>query len=193
MYKPTLVLPASYLDEIKSLPEHKISFAVDFNDRHYGQMMLPDVDVIKSIKIDLTQNIVRTLKVLQDECEYAFSNTMPGCPSTTWTPVHVYPIVTRMVALLSGRVFVGLPLCRSEKWISLTINSTIESFQGVTKLDQYSNFWRPCARLFIPEVKNLSRNIERAKEMLKPILEQRLEDMKAEDFKSPNDLMDVSI
>jgi hypothetical protein len=192
VYRPVLILPVSYLDELKALPEHQLSFAAYTTHRHYGQVQAPDPFVIKSIKNDLTQNIVRALAALQDECEYAFATEMPDCPSDTWTPVHVYPMLCRMIALLSGRVFVGLPLCRDQNWINLTINATIDCFAGVKKLDLYSNFWRPFAKLYVPEVQGLNRNLAEARRMLKPILEQRLKDMKSKHFESPNDLMDVS-
>ncbi|KAH8691946.1 hypothetical protein BGW36DRAFT_437652 [Talaromyces proteolyticus] len=190
----TVVLPISLLDEVKSLPEHQVSLAESFSHRFFGQYTsigLPPAAAIKAIRLDLTSNIASSLDHLQDECKYAFSIGVPECPNT-WTPIHVYPVLTRMIALLSGRVFVGLPLSRDDKWVNITIDYTMDAFHCVSKLRSYSNFVRPFVAPFLAETKAIRRHYANARILLKPVLEQRLKDMQTPGFQSPNDLMEVS-
>jgi hypothetical protein len=188
-------LPILLLDEVKSLPEHQLSLAESFYHHFFGQYTtigLPPAGAIRAIRLDLTNNIESSLDRLQDECAYAFSTGVPECPVNTWTPVHVYPVLTRTIALLSGRVFVGLPLSRNDKWINLTVNYTLDAFHCLSKLRGYNNFVRPFVAPFLAETKAIRRHFADAKTLLKPVLEQRLKDMATPGFQPPNDLLEVS-
>lgn len=79
-----------------------------FAGKHTGIGVAPP-EAIQTIKIDLTRHIASTLDDLQEEIDYAFDKEFGKCED--WTAFPVYSKVLRVVALLSGRVFVRLPPC----------------------------------------------------------------------------------
>ena len=114
---PTVMLPISMLDEIKNLPEKKASFnellREVFAGRHTG-FGDDRSELVAAVKIDLTRNIAGALDGLQDEIKYALDKEFGPCHD--WTSLELYGKLARIVALLSGRVFVGRPLSREEEW-----------------------------------------------------------------------------
>ena len=189
MYQSFVILPVSFLDEIKSLPEHQASFAQAFH-RFYGlhtPLEVPDSSVIKVIAVDLTKNLSHVVDSLQSECDYVFSKEMPACAAEEWTEVHLYPVLARMVALLTARVFVGLPLSRNEEWINITTGFTINAFQGAAKLRTYNGLLHPFVARRIPEIRAAYQHLADAKALLKPIFLQKLKQVEDPGFKPAND------
>lgn len=105
------------LDEVRNLPEKTASFdklvREVFLGKHTG-FGEDRPEIIAAIKVDLTRNIASALDGMQDEIKYALSQELGSCHE--WTSIAVFGKVARIVALLSGRVFVGLPLSREEEW-----------------------------------------------------------------------------
>ena len=114
---PIVILPITVLDEVRNLPENMVTFNGEirriFAGRHTG---FGDArpELTAAVKVDLTRNIASTLDGLQDEIKYALDKEFGSCDD--WTSIQVYGKIARIVALLSGRVFVGRPLSREEEW-----------------------------------------------------------------------------
>jgi hypothetical protein len=83
----------------------------------------------------LTKSIGAMQKDLQDEARDAVAKHIGPCEGIShdscslfaassltiepaWTPIPVFSKVLHIIALMSGRVFVGLPLSRNEEWVS---------------------------------------------------------------------------
>jgi len=117
----------STLEEVRNLPEKQASFDElikrTFAGKHTG-IGSGDPALIRTIKVDLTRNISSTLDDLQEEIRYAFDKQLGPC--TEWESANLYATLTRVVALLSGRVFVGLPTSRDEEWLDATIKYTLD-------------------------------------------------------------------
>jgi cytochrome P450 len=177
---PTVILPVKYLNEIKSLPDSTLSFHGAIYKRLQGKYLgmeeTPTHTVAKSVQVDLTRNISHTLSMLQEEMAFAAPDALGPCDD--WTPVPIYAKLLRVVALISGRVFVGLPLCRDEKWIDISINYTVDLFKGPTRFWAYKAWQRPFIAPFVKEVATIRQHKEAAKKLLTPIFEQRMRDMR---------------
>ncbi|KAF8852075.1 cytochrome P450 monooxygenase [Acephala macrosclerotiorum] len=187
---PTMVLPKRYIDEIKNLPESKLSFTQGIMNRlagKYTTMGEHDQSLVDSVKIDLTRNIARTLAGLQDEADFAIPSTFGECED--WTPIPFYKDVLRVIALLSGRTFVGLPLCRNEEWIGITIRYTIDAFAAVDPINKISPLWRFWSASSMPQVKRIHEHRANGARLLKPILEERLQQMQDPNFEPPVDMI----
>jgi hypothetical protein len=116
-----VILPTHLLDDLKAYPEDTISFRREMYDRYLGKytsVASNSSAMIHSVKFDLTKSIGNLIPEMQDEMIYAMNDVMSGyTPGTQgWTRVPVYALSTRVIALVSGRVFVGLPLSRNEEW-----------------------------------------------------------------------------
>lgn len=156
-----------------------------------GELASESNVLVESVKIDLTRNIARTLEGLQDEADFAIPDCIGECED--WTPIQFYSKTLRIIALLSGRIFVGLPLCRNEEWIAATINYTMDVFSAVNPLRSIPPLLRPFKAPWVPEVQRIKQHRINGARLLKPILDKRFADMKKPDFKPPTDMIQFSI
>jgi hypothetical protein len=167
-----VVLPMSSLDEVRNLPENKVSFVKEVYRMFLGRYTGIGHDspaLIKAVKGDLTRHIASTLKALQDEMRYGLDKEFGLCED--WTSVNLYSKLLRIVALLSGRVFVGRPLSRNEEWIDISIKYTLDCSDSRTGILKYPGWLRPFVAPFIPEVRKLKEHREAGKRLLKPLME----------------------
>jgi len=116
-----IIVPTHLLNDLKAYPEEAISFRREMYDRYLGKytsVASNSSAMIHSVKFDLTKSIGDLIPLMQDEVVYAMGNFMSGYTPETqgWIRVPVYALSTRVIALVSGRAFVGLPLSRNEEW-----------------------------------------------------------------------------
>jgi hypothetical protein len=165
-----VILPHALVNEVKSLPEDKISFKKHAYDRFLGrytglgQSKRPEA--IQAIKIDLTRSISKVLSDLQDEAVYAFDREIGEC--SEWTEIPVYARFIQIVALTSGRAFVGLPLCRDPEWTESTINFTTDTLATVTAFRKFPALIWPVVSPFLPELRKLRAYRDFAAKKLRP-------------------------
>lgn len=118
-------------------------------------------------------SIASAIDGLQNEIRYALDKELGRCED--WAPHKAYPLLTRIIALLSGRVFVGRPLSREEEWISSTINYTRDLSNARKALLKYPKFLLSLIAPFVPEIKSLMQHEVRGGELLEPIVKECLE------------------
>lgn len=130
-------------------------------------------------------NINTTLAILQDEVQYAVEEGIGNLPE--FAPVRVFEKLLRIVALASGRVFVGRPLSRDEEWIQLTINYTVDASNAVKEVYYIPMFLRPLLVPFSPSIRKATQYRRRVAEKLKPQLKGMLEAHKRQQGKREDD------
>lgn len=127
-----------------------------------------DGALTRTVRQDLTKSIGAILPLLQDELKYAFEKELGN--STEWHAIPLLSVLLRMVALLSGRVFVGSPLHRNEEWVDASINYTV----ALASVARESRTWNPLlvpfVAPFLPSVKKTRRYLYKAKEWMKPLV-----------------------
>lgn len=140
------------------------------------------------VRTRLTQNLVELIPQLKSELESYIATEFPPCED--WTPVKWQPFALRGIARLSGRAFVGPSLNRDEQWMEVTIQFAIDVFMSVIKLQLFPEWARPIAQYVVPDLRRIRRDIDTAKYLLKPLLQERIRDMEISSFHDPpNDLM----
>lgn len=110
--------------------------------------------------------------------------TMELPQSGEWEEIDINAKMSRIIAIVSGRIFVGPELCRSEKYIDMAINYTIEVMTAVYVIGLVPTWLRPLAAPYLPQVKQLTKRLKDADEILLPVVNARRE---AET--KPDDLM----
>jgi cytochrome P450 len=80
----------------------------------------------------------------------------------------------RVVALLSGRVFVGLGLSRNKEFLDCIVQFTIDSFVTAEKLHRYPAYLRPLIRRWIPEYNAVQKELADMTRLLRPLVEARI-------------------
>ena len=59
---------------------------------------------------------------MEEEVKIGLDSHFPR--SEEWTAIKPYHTMLELVARTSARVFVGLPLCRTEKWLEISTQFT---------------------------------------------------------------------
>lgn len=126
--------------------------------------------------------------VIDEEVDLAFRDELPPCKD--FTPVPLNEKLLRIIAKVSGRVFVGPELCRSEEYMDMAINYTME----VVKAQRAINVMKPWQRILfgnsVPEVKTLHERLRTSKEYIKPVIATRKKAAAEDpDFRKPDDIL----
>ena len=103
--------------------------------------------------------------------KYGINTELPQ--SEDWTPIKLSPKLLRIVAMVSGRVFIGPDHCRDETWIKIAVDYTLNVFAGQRAIKLLRPIWRPFVYRFLPEVKEILARREDARKFLVPIVQQR--------------------
>jgi hypothetical protein len=188
--KQLVLIPLKYLKEIKSLPESRLSSKQEIRNLFQGKYTgigYNSHTMVNAVRVDLTQHIGKTLEALQDEMAFAASACIGSLKD--WTPIPLYLTLLRIVALISGRIFVGLPLCRNDDWIRISINFTVVSFKASQKFWTIPAWKRPFAVPFCDETNAIKKHRAEAVELLAPVIQKRLDQMGDSAFKRPEDMI----
>ncbi|GAB1316846.1 hypothetical protein MFIFM68171_07056 [Madurella fahalii] len=182
-----IVVPPKFLAELRKLPDDVVSFdgAVEqtmhakYTGLMTGQTMIPH-----TIKTSLTPALVRLNPSIADEVQHSFHAELPPCDD--WTEVNINQKLLRIVALVSGRVFIGPELSRSEEYLDAAINYTVELMQARRAIELVRPWLRPFKASRLPEVRKLGRRMAQADRFLRPIVAARRRMM---DSEKPDDML----
>jgi len=97
-----------------------------------------------------------------------------------WTAIPVHAKTLRFIAILSGRVFVGLPLSREEEWIQASINYTRDCMAIAYASQKWNSLLRPIVAPFLPEVRKAQRDLKFARDKMASIVAEALNDHNSE-------------
>ncbi|KAJ5820053.1 hypothetical protein N7474_005644 [Penicillium riverlandense] len=86
---------------------------------------------------------------------------------------QILPSILKIVAQLSSKVFLGDQICRNPDWLRITISYTVDSFVAARALRQWPEFMRPLVANFLPCCHKIRRELEEARSIINPVLEER--------------------
>jgi hypothetical protein len=184
---PTVILPHSTLQAVKKIPEPDITLNGNMYQRFFGrytQIGTDDQELVEALKLDLTHSVPNVLGVMADEVAFGYQSVV-GQPEE-WTSFSTYQAMLRIVALTSGRIFVGLPLSRQEDWIEASTQHTLGSVWLSDKLRGYSPWLRPFIAPFLKERKEVQKVQDTVAKLLEPLITSRVLEMTGLDQKSPS-------
>lgn len=79
-----------------------------------------------------------------------------------------------VIALLSGRVFVGPELGRNDEYLNCTVGYTMDSFNAANKIRPWHPILRPFIRRFVPEYHAVQRELATLTRLVTPLVDERL-------------------
>jgi hypothetical protein len=112
---------------------------------------------------------------------------MPPCKD--WTEVNFHDLIMRVVAMTSGRIFVGTELCRSPQYIDAAINYTLELMAARGAVRSLPPWRRPFSAPRLPEVKRLHTRMAEAHAILQPVVDHRRAACKDPTYEKPDDML----
>lgn len=118
---PDVVLPPSNLTWLAAQPDNVLS-GVRVQDDVLALSYLshgPDLSAIVDFTVvrrDLTRSLSKILPEISEETKLCFAEKL-GKDTNEWREVKIFETITETSRRLSNRLFVGLPLCRDERYI----------------------------------------------------------------------------
>ena len=105
--------------------------------------------------------------------------------------LHTYKTMLRIIARISARMFVGLPLCRDEEWLQITEHYTEDVFTTVIILRMLPKSLHSIAVWLLPSSYRVHRNLRRAKQIIGPIVKERrsIQSQAMQSGEEPNDTL----
>jgi cytochrome P450 len=92
-----------------------------------------------------------------------------------WTQIKIYPRMLRIIAIVSGSVFIGPQLCHDERYLDAAVNYTAELGQAVMEIKSV-NFWiKKFLARRLGSVAALRRREEDFLKFITPIVQQRID------------------
>ncbi|KAK0610723.1 cytochrome P450 [Bombardia bombarda] len=183
-----VVISTKYLDELRKLPDNVLSFDEAIKESmvaKYTRLLIGDVTIPHTVKTGLTPALVRLNPSIADEVQESFKLEMPDCDD--WTRVNINKKLLRIVARVSGRVFVGPELCHEEEYLDASINYTLELMEVQRAVSLMPLWKRPFLANRLPQVKKLDARIKKAHEFLRPVLATRMR--LGKDDEKPDDML----
>lgn len=103
--------------------------------------------------------------------------------------MHFSEKLLRVVARVSGKVFVGAELGRSEEYMDHTINYTLDVMYAAHAVGRMKQWLRPLRASSVPEIKRLNRRIRIAEDFFTPVIRKRIEGAKQPEWEKPDDVL----
>lgn len=124
---------------------------------------------------------------MSHEVGEALALEMPAAED--WTEININKVLMRIVAMVSGRVFIGPELCRNEEYLIAAINYTIEVMTAHRAIQNIRPWLRPILAWRLPEVKQVQRRLKEADAFLRPIVQQRQKAAQKASYEKPDDML----
>ncbi|KAL8721582.1 MAG: hypothetical protein Q9181_007677 [Wetmoreana brouardii] len=109
--------------------------------------------------------------LVRDELDYAMAMEMPE--SDKWTGVVLGETLLRLVACISARFIVGLPLCRNEEWLRVSTIVGLNVFTQVLVIRLLPPLLQPFTPIIarcLPMWYRLRENLDMAYQLLRPFI-----------------------
>ncbi|UQC79553.1 cytochrome P450 [Colletotrichum lupini] len=187
---PNIVVARKFMNELKRLPDDVLSFNRAIEESMHAKYTGIDTDIAllpHTVKTALTPALVRLNPIIADEVVEALRTELPQ--SCDWNEVKIMDKMMRVIAMASGRVFIGPELCRNEEYLDAAINYTLDLMKAVRKVADIAPWLRPFLAARTSEVKQVHHRIEEADKFLRPVVTARKEAEKSPDYQKPDDML----
>ncbi|CCF36957.1 ent-kaurene oxidase [Colletotrichum higginsianum] len=186
----SIVVAPKYMPELRRLPDDILSFTEASNESlqsEYTHMNSDAPGLPQIVKSMLTPALVRLNPIISTEVAETMASELPQ--SGEWEEVDINQKLLRIVAIVSGRIFVGPELCRNETYIDSAINYTIDVMVAVYMIGLVPVWLRPFLAPRLPFVKKLEKRIQEADDFLRPVVKERRTAMQDPSLASHDDML----
>lgn len=125
----TVLLPPSAVEEVRALSRETANATVALSHTLLGKhtklnVLLKSDLHFRAIQSKLTPNLASLAAPVEEEINWSM-RVIPDCDD--WTVIKPYHPILEIVAGVSARTFVGLPLCRDSTWLEASMEFTENS------------------------------------------------------------------
>lgn len=142
--------------------------------------------MVHVVRSDLTHNLSLINPSLADAVSQTVSDEIGTCKD--WTEINISQKLLKIVAIVSGYVFLGPDLCRREEYLHASIDFTVDLFMAIAALKRQPESLRFIAKYWIPQIKTVDEHRRRVHNFLKPILRERRA-LQSKGAETPKDML----
>ncbi|KAI1506099.1 cytochrome P450 [Biscogniauxia marginata] len=186
----SVVFSTKFLPELRRYPDDVLNAGkamADFFEAKYTHVIAEEDIVPHTIKAELTPALARLNPVISETADKAINDEMPECAD--WTSIRIFERLLRIVAKISGRVFVGPELCEDERYLDASVHYTMELVAAQRRVKSLRPLFRPIFANLTPEIRQLRKREKMTADFLLPVVEARLEGKKRKDWQEPDDML----
>lgn len=194
---PVIVVPPPQVRRILSMPESQVELKYSHMDEIQAPYTIRDPDVygnpfqVGVVRRQLSREIPSFTGDFAEEIGSAIQQYWGT--SSDWNAVKVWETTLKIVTRASNRVFVGVPLCRNEKFLEHSRRYSMAIFGGGKIINMFPTVLKP---IIGPLVGLVSRkHLGICTKICLPLVEERLRNSQRSridpsfDWKPPNDLL----
>lgn len=172
---PTVIIPPSNIETLKNLPDDQISTNGNIYQRFLGKFtgtgwVGPELQ--GSIKFDLARDLNNIYPMIEEETDLAFKKQIGECKD--WTPLNPQMKMVSIVAQITGRTFVGLPLGRDSQWLKASLEHSIAAVMFAHRLRSFSKLVRPLVAPFLAEGRTMARSKAEITALITPLVKKKM-------------------
>ncbi|GES65933.1 cytochrome P450 [Aspergillus terreus] len=149
----------------KAAPGHIPGFE-GFRDAFHDNPLIHEITIR-----DLTKELDKVTGPVSEEAEVSLSHLFGE--SSEW---HALPLTSTVFSLITrtmARVFLGPELCRNDEWHAITKKYSTDVYQASFALRDWPVALHSVVHWFLTPCQNARADVQRAREIIAPVLEQR--------------------
>ncbi|KAM5539657.1 hypothetical protein V8D89_006766 [Ganoderma adspersum] len=127
------------------------------------------------IKENLTRGIPIFAPEIADELECVLQECIPSEDGADWATSNPWDLMKHVLARTTSRVFVGFPLCRDERYLSIVHKHVKDFMETILAMNLIPTFLKP---IIGPKVSKVHGNVQLGLSIFRPIIEKRKAVMK---------------
>ncbi|KAF2759882.1 putative cytochrome P450 [Pseudovirgaria hyperparasitica] len=193
-----LVIPNKYVDELRSLPEHKLSSIVANIDNFQGAFSTIDILLegdlhTHTIQTRLTPKLGTFIQPICKEIRKSLPVELASS-ETQWAKHKAFDVIVRLIARNFARTAVA-PMYDNPEWLAINVKYPENVFKCVILMRLVPNYLKGLAAWVIPWTWKVSWNLRGALRLVVPIVEERqaalarhIQDPSST-YEPPNDLL----
>lgn len=179
-----MILKTKYADEVKTHEDLSISGSMKttFFGTYPGFQAITTAtdhaDLIRdTITFKLTGALGSIMPEVVEETTLSFEDVLGK--SKEWKSLKLHEDISILVTRISSRIFVGLPLCRDQRFLDVERNYVSNMMIAVWTLGAVPAITRPISHWFLPACRRLRKDYNDAKSLIEGDMRRRYDVAKA--------------
>jgi len=163
------------IQDIRKGRDDTFSFREDVNDSvamqyTFGQSIANNQWHTAVVRKQMTSNLAAKFPEVYDEVAAAIGDAVAAPDSGEWKEVKAFPAIMSAICRISNRLFLGLPLCRDEKFTRISRDFTMQVMSAAFIISCFPKFLKPLVAKYLTPAPAAIKGFE---EYVLPIIMER--------------------
>ncbi|KAJ2977704.1 hypothetical protein NUW58_g7729 [Xylaria curta] len=169
------VLPHKYLDELRLVPETKLSGSraqfENIGGKWTGTALAADSHVhFRAVQIISNSELPRFITLAGAELDHAWGSHFSS--PKDWQLFDIQLALRNLVARMASPLLLGHPACRDERWLKLSVDYSINVITTAFTIRILPTWAQPMIAAILPARHRVAKNIRLACQIIQPLIEE---------------------